>query len=31
VCSSDLGTKMPFNGIQDRKVREQVIAYLLTL
>ncbi len=25
------GTKMPFNGIQDRKVREQVIAYLLTL
>jgi cytochrome c len=25
------GTKMPFNGIQDRKAREQLIAYLLTL
>jgi len=25
------GTKMPFNGIQDPKSREQVIAYLLTL
>jgi cytochrome c len=25
------GTKMPFNGIQDRKAREQVIAYLMTL
>ena len=25
------GTKMPFNGIQDRKDRELVIAYLLTL
>jgi len=25
------GTKMPFNGIQDRKTREQLIAYLLTL
>jgi cytochrome c len=25
------GTKMPFNGIQDRKAREQIIAYLLTL
>lgn len=24
-------TKMPFNGIQDRATREQVIAYLLTL
>ena len=25
------GTKMPFIGIQDRKTREQVVAYLLTL
>jgi len=25
------GTKMPFNVIQDRKTREQVIAYLMTL
>jgi len=25
------GTKMPFNGMQDPKSREQVIAYLLTL
>jgi cytochrome c len=25
------GTKMPFIGIQDRKAREQVVAYLLTL
>jgi cytochrome c len=25
------GTKMPFNGIQDRATRDQVIAYLLKL